>query len=290
MPKPVVHGESIRPIAEGTPIVRARDLQLKTPLGCPSSGVTLDITQGQVFAICGSHGSGKTALLLTLAGRMIPTKGKLEVLGYAIPRHMSKVQRRVGLGIFEGLNDVHEAQQVRRAIAAEFELHGRKATRDALENFLCDWHLDSVADRRVNELTRPMMVRLGVALAWTGHPDIIVLDDIESGMTKSQSIEIMERLALQACKRNVTIVVGVLERDLAAMTDDALLLGDELVGDGKEPVDSITREPEPVAEPVAESIAEPATGDAAGASHAFIVTTPQDASQATSLQPEAREA
>ena len=238
MSKQIVPGESIQAVAEGAPIIRARNLQLKTPLGCPYSGVSLDVAQGQVCAICGEHGSGKSALLLTLAGRMVPTKGELEVLGLRLPLRMGKVQKRVGLGFFEGLNDLHEAQEVHRAVAAEFELHGRKVTHDALEKYLQEWHLDAVADKRVGELTRQMMVRLGVALAWTGHPDIIVLNDIETGLTKGQSVQIMERLVQHTRTRNVTILVGVLERDLAAMADIALYLGEE-PADGMEPMQEV---------------------------------------------------
>lgn len=278
MPKQIVHGEHIQPIAEGVPIVHARNLELKTPLGCPYSGVNLDIEQGEVFAICGAHGSGKSALLLTLAGRMLATKGELEVLGMRLPRHMGKVQKRVGLGFFEGLNDLHEAQPVYYAVAAEFELHGRKVTRDALDKYLQDWHLDSVANKRIGELTRQTMVRLDVALAWTGHPDIIVLNDIETGLTKGQSVEIMELLVRQTRMRNVTIVVGVLERDLAAMADAAVYLGEEPASNMPQEADTATR-----------LAADEASGGA-NAPHGIGKDALQEFSEAASLQPVAREA
>lgn len=223
----VVHGQHVKTIPGDEPIVRARDLEMRSLLGRPYSGVNMDIYQGQVFAVRGRSGSGKTALLLTIAGRMIPTRGRLTVLGYRLPRYMGKVQRRVGLGFFKRLNELDSAQRVWRSVAAEFELYNRKPTKEAVAEYLQDWALDDVADCRVSELTEQLAVRLGVALAWVGHPDIIVVDDIEAGMTKTQSVEIMRRLQLQASKRNVTIVVGVLERDLAAMADDALYLGEE---------------------------------------------------------------
>ena len=227
MPDQVIKGASVERFAGGEPIVTARNLEHKNPIGCPYSGVNLDIYQGQVFAIRGRSGSGKTALLLTIAGRMLPTKGSLHVLGFKPPFGVGKIQKRVGLGFIEGLNELAPAQTVWRAVAAEFELHRRRASKDAVEDYLAEWRLDELADARVAELTEQVMVRLGVALAWVGHPDIIIIDDIEMGLTKNQSIEIMERLFKQAQQRNVTFVVGVLERDLAAMADGALYLGKE---------------------------------------------------------------
>ena len=66
----IVGGENIRAIPFGENIVEARDLELKSIIGCPYSGVTFNVRQGDVFAIRGRNGSGKTALLLTVAGRM----------------------------------------------------------------------------------------------------------------------------------------------------------------------------------------------------------------------------
>ena len=138
--------------ATGEIVASARGLGLKTPLGCPYSGIDFDIAQGQVFVLRGRSGTGKTALLLTIAGRMLPTKGKIRVLGSKLPFGARKVQKQVGLAFFEGLNELDDAQRVQRAVAAEFELHGRKAEKAAVAQYLADWRLAEVADKRVSEL------------------------------------------------------------------------------------------------------------------------------------------
>ena len=221
----VTHGENIRAIAAGTNIIEARGLELKTLLGCPYSGVDLDVKQGEVFAIRGRNGSGKTALLLTLAGRTRFTKGSLTVLGHKLPRERTEVQRHVGLGLFEGLNDLPDTQLAKHSVAAEFELFGRTLGDEEVAAYLDEWKISDIGDKPVRDLTREELVHLTTALAWAGHPEIIVIDDIESQMTLEQSTAMMEDLLSLARKRNVTILVGVIERDLAAMADDALYLG-----------------------------------------------------------------
>ncbi|MBQ9068169.1 MAG: ATP-binding cassette domain-containing protein [Eggerthellaceae bacterium] len=220
----IAHGEKIEAAAPGTSVIKANGLTLKNLIGTPYSDVSLEIEQGQVFAIRGRNGSGKTALLLTLVGRMLFTKGTLEILGWSMPLHAGRVRRRVGLAFFEGLNDLSENQTVRNAVAAEFELWGRKAKRKDVAAYLKEWGLEQIADKRITDLNREQFVALGVQLAWVGHPDIIAVDDIESNLTKDQSTALMERLHRMARTRNVTILVGVLERDLAAMADEALYL------------------------------------------------------------------
>ena len=220
----VTRGENIRAIPQGTNIIEAEDLELKTILGCPYTGVTFSVRQGNVFAFRGRNGSGKSALLLTVAGRTRFTKGRLNVLGHALPQGAHDVQKRVGLALFDGLNDLPDTQLVRFAVAAEFELYDRRLSREDVARYLDEWKLGDIAEQRVRDLTRDQLVHLGIALAWAGHPDIIVVDDIESQLTKDQSTAIMNDLHRLASKRNVTILVGLLERDLAAMADDSYYL------------------------------------------------------------------
>ena len=220
----IVRGESIKAIPQGMNIIEARGLELKTVLGCPYSGVDLDVRQGSVFALRGRNGAGKTSLLLTLAGHTRFTSGSLKVLGMELPKNRGKVQKRVGLGLFEGLNDLASAQLVRSAVSAEFELYNRKIARENITRYLDEWKLEGIAEKRIRELTRDELVHLYIALAWASHPDIIAVDDIESQLTKDQSTAIMNDLRSLSRKRNVTILVGVLERDLAAMADCAYYL------------------------------------------------------------------
>ena len=220
----VAQEENTLAAPSGPVVVEAHDLELKSILGCPYTGVSFTAKKGEAFAIRGRNGSGKSALLLTIAGRTRFTKGTLTVLGNKLPHDMLAVQKRVGLGLFDGLNDLPETQLTRFAVSAEFELYDRTLSREAVASYLEEWNLSDIANKRVRELTRDELVRLGIALAWAGHPDIIAIDDIESQLTKDQSTVIMQDLIALAHERNVTVFVGVLERDLAAMADNAYYL------------------------------------------------------------------
>ena len=52
--------------------------------------VDVDVHKGELVAVRGRNGSGKTALLLTLAGRMKQTEGTLNVGEFELPRQRSK--------------------------------------------------------------------------------------------------------------------------------------------------------------------------------------------------------
>ena len=208
----------------GAPYLSARGLGLKTYAGFAYRNVDVDVHRGELVAVRGRNGSGKTALLLTLAGRMKQTEGTLTAGGLELPRQRAKAERRVGLGLFSGLNDLQDSLTTAYALGAEFELYGRKPRREAVTGYLQQWQLADVANVRVKDLTSQKLTQLGIALAFVGEPDAVVVDDVESQLTMSQSEALVELLLDAARTRNVAIVVGVVERDLAAMADATVYL------------------------------------------------------------------
>nr|BFE86911.1 hypothetical protein GCM10020093_095120 [Planobispora longispora] len=99
-------------MAEGV-TVRACGLSLKTGRGWVYRDVALDAEPGTLTAVAGQAGSGRTSLLLTLAGRMKPTGGTLTVAGQAKPR---AIRRAAALGLVDGVNDLERALTVREHV------------------------------------------------------------------------------------------------------------------------------------------------------------------------------
>ncbi|WP_139653660.1 ATP-binding cassette domain-containing protein [Raoultibacter phocaeensis] len=209
------------------PYIEAHGLELKTLAGYAYQGVDLEVRRGELACVRGRNGSGKTALLLTLAGRMKPTGGALTVGGIELPRHRSKVARKVGLGIFAGLNDLQDSLTAAYAVEAEFELFGRKPRREEIAAYLRAWDIGDVSDVRIKDLTAEKSTQLGIALAFVGEPEAVVIDDVEDQLTMSQSEGLMKLLRRSAKEQDAAVVVGVVERELADMADTAIYLAKE---------------------------------------------------------------
>ena len=71
------------------------------------------------------------------------------------------------------------------------------------------------------------MAQLGIALAFVGEPEAVVIDDIEDQLTMSQSEGLMTMLHRAAREQSAAIVVGVVERGLADMADAKVFLAKE---------------------------------------------------------------
>lgn len=209
--------------------VVARGLGLATLRVKGYAGVDLDIAGGTAHALCGEDKSGKTELLLTLAGRMLPTEGKLLVDGIDASRlrGVDKLRKRAGLAFFAHVNDVERGLRVRTVTSAELSLAGRPSNRAATEAYLERWELLWAADHLVGDLDAYSFDLLGIALGMASDPQLLAVDDIESGLTDHQTLKLVSLLRDLAHDTSTTVVCGVTDYDVAAQFDSASCLSDD---------------------------------------------------------------
>ena len=200
---------------------QARDLGLRTAQGCPYAGMTCTVRKGELTVLRGRDGSGKTALLLTLAARMAHNQGELTILGERMPKGARRVQRRIGLGLVAGVNDLRENLTVAATVAAELSLFGKPSKQDDVEAYLREWDIEDLSRMSVGDLPRERLVLLGIALGMAGDSEALAVDDVETGLTARQSARLMERLSRIAHERGIAVMVACADRDLAQAADRA---------------------------------------------------------------------
>ncbi len=209
------------------PLVVARGLGRRSIRGVPYQNIDLDIMPGTVTALVGENGSGKTALLLTLAGSMESNQGTLEVGGYPLPRKRRKVRKISGMGFVGDLNPVYPSIKVRTTVAAELELYSRKANQAAVHAYLERYGMDALADKTPLQLTTEEMDKLGIILGLANEPVLLIVDDIESQLTQHQGRKMLRFLLDIAHMQKTTIVVAVSEYEIARNADQVVLMTEE---------------------------------------------------------------
>ncbi|MEV6041010.1 ATP-binding cassette domain-containing protein [Nonomuraea sp. NPDC052116] len=133
--------------------------------------VSLKAGAGTLTVVAGSAGSGRTSLLLTLAGRMKPTKGGLNVAGHAGRR---AIRKAVALALIDGVTDLDRSLTVGE--------HLRERRRRPYQEILERVGLAGRERALVRELDREQRVRLGLALALLDEPEVIVADNVDAGL------------------------------------------------------------------------------------------------------------
>ncbi|MEU6157250.1 ATP-binding cassette domain-containing protein [Streptomyces sp. NPDC047130] len=194
--------------------VAARGFGVKGPRGWAFRGVAFEAEPGSLVAVTGPSGSGRTALLLALTGRMRPTEGTAEVAGRVLPKRMAEVRRVTGVANVPGVTDLDPALTVAEHLR-ERVLVGRRyggTAADLLRGLLRPPRVRAAADAArvraaledvglgladlpkggrtaVRDLSREQELRLSVALALLGRPDrpaVVAVDDADLGLTASE--------------------------------------------------------------------------------------------------------
>jgi ABC-2 type transport system ATP-binding protein len=173
-------------------IVSARGLGVRTRRGWVFRDVDLDIAAGDLVAITGPEGSGRTSLLLALAGRFRTTHGTLTRHG------------RAGLGHIPGVTDPEP-----HLTAAEHVEERRILTRRRTKSEVLKVYGVSPA-KRGRDMTALDRHLLGLALARVDEPDLVVVDEVGPGLSTVESDELWAHLK-DLASSGVAVVVACRE-------------------------------------------------------------------------------
>lgn len=208
---------------ESTAYVRVQGLGLRTPLGPVYENVNFQVQKGQVVALFGSEGCGKTSLLLTLGGRMRYQTGTASVAGFDLKKRYKNVRDISAITIIEGINDVPEYLSVRDLMAAELQMAGKKANRAAVDAYLQEWNFLDLAETAYRSLESNDRLYFGIMLAYASDPDLLLVDDIQSGVTQHRAIVWVGLFKQLAAERGTTVLFGTTEYDIALHADAVII-------------------------------------------------------------------
>lgn len=209
--------------------VQAKDLLLTSSRGTVYGPVSLHVRTGDLVVVQGPQGSGRTCLLLTLAGRMVPDRAtrQLTVLGHDLPRERTAVQRLVGIAGFTHIDDLDEsvtvAQTLRDRLALLTPWYRRTprlteatyraaaarvfGTRTLPPPGTVVWDLDEVD---------AMLLRITVALL--AEPRVLVVDDLDQVHDAARRQIVWDRLAALSAD-GLTVLASVASAgEVQAMT------------------------------------------------------------------------
>lgn len=184
----------------------------------------LDVPAGQVTALVGPNGAGKTTLLLVLSTLLVPDAGDVRVAGHD-PVHDPVGVRAVSgwmpdtFGTWESLT----AREALTTVADAFRMP-RTAARDRIEELLRLVHLDDLADRPTQVLSRGQKQRLGLARALVHDPQVLLLDEPASGLDPRSRIELRGIVRGLAAQGRAVLVSSHVLAELDEMADRAVFV------------------------------------------------------------------
>ncbi|MGI5167500.1 ATP-binding cassette domain-containing protein [Spirillospora sp. CA-253888] len=206
---------------EQGPVVEAAGLGLRARRGWVYSDVHLNAGAGSLVAVAGPGGSGRTSLLLTVAGRMKPTTGMLRVCGHDLPGEAARVRRCAAVARATGAVELEQDLRVREHVRERL-LTLRGVPAGAFDDARALVGLEASDKELVHELPAAEATRLALALALLGSPAVIVLDDLDDGADGAAQYGLWQA-ARNAADSGPVVLAATTEPSPAEGLADALL-------------------------------------------------------------------
>jgi len=167
--------------------------------------VSLRIAAGEVYALLGLNGAGKTTAIRMLLGMVRPTGGSVTVLGTEIRPGAHGVWSRVGYLVETpaAYPDLTVVENL--TVAARLRgLRGRRQVDDVVERL----RLTQYARNRARTLSLGNAQRLGLAKALLHRPELLILDEPANGLDPAGVAEIRDLLLELSRGQGVTVLLS----------------------------------------------------------------------------------
>jgi branched-chain amino acid transport system ATP-binding protein len=173
-------------------------------------GVSLSLSAGEVVAVIGHNGMGKTTLLRTLLGQLTARAGSIRLGGRDITREATAVRSRLGLGyVPQGRQIFPDLSVMENLRIGEAARAGPSDIPAILERFA---PLSALLTRPGRALSGGEQQLLALARCLVGRPRVVLLDEPSEGIQPSIVDQIAEHLYELSAKQRLAILL--VEQDL----------------------------------------------------------------------------
>jgi branched-chain amino acid transport system ATP-binding protein len=163
-------------------LLEARDVRKQYGGVTALAGVSLQVTEGEILGVLGPNGSGKTTLFNVISGFTPPTSGSITFLGHPIGGKKPRAIVRSGLTRSFQEAMCFRSFTVRESLALVPRIRGAAASPIDGEAALRICRLEEVADMPSGDLPYGTQRKLGVALALSTGPRLLLLDEPGAGL------------------------------------------------------------------------------------------------------------
>ena len=167
--------------------------------------LNLEIREGELFALLGVNGAGKSTTVKMLSTLTKPTSGDAIVMGYSVLKDPDNVKSVIGVSPQE--TAVAHNLSARENLELICGIHGftKEQTKSAINKISDKLSLAEILDRRVGKLSGGWQRRVSIAMALISEPRILFLDEPTLGLDVIARHELWD--IIRSLKGRVTIIL-----------------------------------------------------------------------------------
>ena len=189
-------------------------------------GINMQIKTGQLTALVGPDGAGKTTFLRLIAGLYKPTAGSLEVLGMDVAKDPQSVQDRISympqkFGLYEDLS-------IQENLDLYADLHGvpMDVRNERFARLLKITDLARFTERPAGKLSGGMKQKLGLACTLVRSPELLLLDEPSVGVDPLSRRDLWSIIEQLVREENLSVILSTAYMDEAERCHEVYVMLD----------------------------------------------------------------
>ncbi len=168
--------------------------------------VSFRIARGSITGLLGGNGAGKTTTIAMIMGLVLPTAGRVTVLGHPMPQESSSVLGRMN---FESpYVDMPMRLTVRQNLTIFGRLYAVAGLRERIAQLAADLELDDFLDRANGKLSAGQKTRVALAKALINQPELLLLDEPTASLDPDTADWVREHLETYRRVHGATILLA----------------------------------------------------------------------------------
>ncbi|MFE1909512.1 ABC transporter ATP-binding protein [Streptomyces gardneri] len=215
-------------------ILRAESVDLFYGTQLAVRGADFTLKRGEVAAIMGSSGSGKSSLLYCLAGVLPPSSGSVTFDGVrlsSLPDGELSALRRTRLGFVFQYGELLPELTVEENAALPLRLAGISKTHAhaMAGQILGRLGMSELLRRRTSKLSGGQSQRVAVARALVHRPDVVFADEPTGALDSANADAVLAEFLQLARRQKTAVVIVTHDADVAAKADTQYTMSDGLL-------------------------------------------------------------
>ncbi|WP_125608303.1 heme ABC exporter ATP-binding protein CcmA [Lapidilactobacillus bayanensis] len=192
--------------------------------------INLQVAAGEILALIGPSGAGKTTLVSTIMGMLKPKEGEVIVLGQHMPRRESLAQ----IGYMAQSDALYDELTAQENLVFFCEMQGvnKKVQSQRIAHAAAVVNLTMDLNKRVKNYSGGMKRRLSLAIALISDPPLLILDEPTVGIDPELRQQIWHELhQMAAAGKTILLTTHVME-DAEEANQVLMIRGGEAIAQG----------------------------------------------------------
>ena len=169
-------------------------------------GISFEVKAGTITALLGGNGAGKTTTISMLLGLLLPTSGRIQVLGEDMITSRHRVLSRINFG--SPYVDLPKRLTVRENLRVFAGLYGLRQADHRIKELASALALEEFINQPTGQLSSGQLTRVALAKALINAPTLLLLDEPTASLDPDTGDWVRSYLEEYARKTGATILLA----------------------------------------------------------------------------------